>query len=92
VIVLFYPGRSPRSEGWGWSAPTPKCSNSCPNNVYEKVVSFLADAKWYVSELAGDWGRGVSVYRNTEPISDIFKYRHRHTTRLGYDPNWGYTV
>jgi len=29
---------------------------------------------------------GGSVYRNTEPISDIFKYRHRPTTiadRLG---------
>ena len=25
---------------------------------------------------------GVSVYRNTEPISDIFKYRHRYRRRL----------
>ena len=27
------------------------------------------------------WASGESVYRNTEPISDIFKYRHRYRRR-----------
>ena len=73
----MFGGRAPPGPAGGLSAPRPLAAN--------KGLLLLREGEGEGREgergKGRDCGSGESVYRNTEPISDIFKYRHRYRRR-----------